>query len=156
GAIQLWDPSTGHPLFWLMGHEGPVNAVAFSPDGRWIVSGSNWDGTIRVWDAREGPTLVDGKGHPDSVLEIVFSTDGRHLVTRSENETLWLWSADNGAPIACLNRSTYVVLEGGGARHSLFADDRKVVHLSTAGIKSWDLSDGNEPSLIPSQSFYWS
>jgi WD40 repeat protein len=156
GTVQVWDASNGHPLFWLTGHEGPVNAVAFSLDGRWIVSGSNWDSTIRVWEAAEGSCLAHSKGHPDSVQEIIFSSDGRHLVTRSENEALWLWSADNGAPIACLNRSTYLVLEGGGARDSLFADGQKVVHLSTEGIKSWDLTDGNEPRLIPSQPYYWS
>jgi WD40 repeat protein len=156
GAVQVWDASNGRPLFWLTGHEGSVHAVAFSRDGQRIVSGSGNDGTIRVWDSGEGPVLGHLKGHQDNVQEMVFSTDGQRLVTRSENQTVWLWSAGDGIPVACLHRSSYVVLEGGGAHHSLFADGRRVVHLSTEGIKVWDAVTGNETNCLPSHRFYWS
>jgi WD40 repeat protein len=155
GAVQVWDASNGRLLLWLTGHEGSADAVAFSPDGQRIVSGSRKDGTIRVWDSAEGPVLGHLKGHQDSLQEIVFSTDGQRLVTRSANQTVWLWSAGDGVPVACLYQSFYVVLEGGGARHSLFADGQHVVHLSTEGIKVWDAVHGAAVSHVPSQGYFW-
>jgi WD40 repeat protein len=51
--VQVWDLASGEPRFLLSGHEANVNALLFTSDGRWIVSGSN-DGTIRYWDRRTG------------------------------------------------------------------------------------------------------
>jgi WD40 repeat protein len=51
--VQVWDMATGRQRFLLSGHEENVNALLFTKDGRWIVSGSN-DGTIRYWDRRTG------------------------------------------------------------------------------------------------------
>ena len=51
--VQVWDRSTKKLRFLLSGHEANVNAVTFTKDGRWIVSGSN-DGTIRYWRRSTG------------------------------------------------------------------------------------------------------
>jgi hypothetical protein len=49
GTVRLWDLDTGKELRKLIGHQGPVLAVAFSPDGSRLVSGSR-DTTAVVWD----------------------------------------------------------------------------------------------------------
>jgi WD40 repeat protein len=65
------------------GHTSSVWSVAFSPDGKQIVSGSS-DNSIRVWDAVSGDVVVGPlKGHTSSVLSVAFSPDGKQIVSGS-------------------------------------------------------------------------
>lgn len=57
GGIMVWDTATGKLRFTLRGHEGAVLALTFSPDDRWIISGS-LDGTIRYWDRASGTWMA--------------------------------------------------------------------------------------------------
>ncbi|KAK6347504.1 hypothetical protein TWF718_005345 [Orbilia javanica] len=60
-------------------HSDWVKAVAFSPDGKWIVSGSN-DQTVRLWDAITGEEVKRLEGHSSSVQAVAFSPDGKRVV----------------------------------------------------------------------------
>ena len=66
-------------LLTLKGHTDVVTSVAFSPDGRRIVSGS-FDSTVKVWDASSGQEILTLKG-PGSVDSVAFSPDGRRIVS---------------------------------------------------------------------------
>jgi WD40 repeat protein len=61
GAVRLWDVATGEELCRLSGHEGAVVSLAFSPDGKRLVSGSA-DTTALVWDV--GSALAGRKARP--------------------------------------------------------------------------------------------
>ena len=72
----------------LKGHTSTVNSVAFSLDGRKIVSGSS-DNTIRLWDVLKGGQEYNTlQGHTDSVWSVAFSPDGRHIVSGSQDRTI--------------------------------------------------------------------
>jgi WD40 repeat protein len=47
--VKVWDSHTGAFVRSFRGHTGPVTSVAFSRDGRLLISGSQ-DGTVKVWD----------------------------------------------------------------------------------------------------------
>ncbi len=70
--------------------EGPLTSVAFSPDGRFIVTAAR-DTTVRVWPA-EGGTPKVLKGHLGPVLSVAFSRDGQRLITASQDGTVRVWN----------------------------------------------------------------
>ncbi|WP_448266408.1 nSTAND1 domain-containing NTPase [Nostoc sp. DSM 114159] len=71
------------------GHTEGVTALAFSPDGQYIVSGS-FDNTLRLWD-KKGNLLHTLNGHTDIVRALAFSPDGQYIVSGSDDNTLRLW-----------------------------------------------------------------
>ena len=95
GQQEYW-PSNQHVL---QGHTSSVSSVAFSPDGRHIVSGSQ-DYTIQVWDAQTGAQVGNPlEGHTKSVNSVAFSPDGRHIVSGSWDHTIQVWDAQTGAQV---------------------------------------------------------
>ena len=64
--IRVWDVDSHSMLYEIPAHDSWVSALAFSPDGRFLVSGS-WDHTIKIWDARTGNTLRTINGHTNTI-----------------------------------------------------------------------------------------
>jgi WD40 repeat protein len=76
----------------LEGHQDSVKAVAFSPNGTRIVSGSD-DCTVRVWNAVTFKQLAELKGHQGEVTAVAFSYDSIHIVSGSNDHTVRVWNA---------------------------------------------------------------
>ena len=77
-----------------------MRSVAYSPDGRHIVSGSK-DNRIRIWDAETGSAVGDPlEGHTDWVWSVAYSPDGRHIVSGSKDETIRIWDAKTGSAVS--------------------------------------------------------
>jgi len=74
---------------------GRVHAVAVSPDGRTIVSGSS-DRTLKVWDAASGHLLRSLEGHTGAVNAVALSPDGRTIVSGSWDHTIRAWNLTSG------------------------------------------------------------
>src|ERR1019366_7810791 len=79
----------------LTGRGGVIVSVAFSPDGKRIVTGGSYK-TATVWEAASGKELLTLKGHSAEVVSVAFSPDGNQIATASEDATVRLWDAVNG------------------------------------------------------------
>jgi len=82
----------------LEGHTADINSVAFSPDGRFVVTASA-DSTARVWDAATGAKLGELRGHGKGVNSASFSPDGKFIVTAGDDATVRLWDATRFAQV---------------------------------------------------------
>ncbi|KIK18249.1 hypothetical protein PISMIDRAFT_60878, partial [Pisolithus microcarpus 441] len=85
----------------LQGHTDSVNSIAFSPDGKRIVSGGD-DKTVRVWDVEGGVQIGSPlEGHTEYyVTSVGFSPDGKRIVSSSGDKTVRVWDVEGGMQIS--------------------------------------------------------
>ena len=74
----------------LTAGDGPVYALAYSPEGRHVAASDG--STVRVFDPATGTTLGRLTGHTGAVFGLAFSPDGRLLASASDDGTVRLWS----------------------------------------------------------------
>jgi WD40 repeat protein len=77
------------------GHRGTVGSVAFTSDGKALLSGGG-DRTARLWGARSGKLLQSLQGHEGPVNAVALSADGGVLATGGEDKTVRLWRVNRG------------------------------------------------------------
>jgi len=101
-------PRSWECVFTLAGHEGPVTAVAISPDGLLLASGST-DRSLKLWHLESGALLHNWSGrslrfpagHTEAITTLAFSADGRTLISGSEDCTLRWWDLETRKLIRC-------------------------------------------------------
>jgi len=123
----------------LKGHAGAVHSVAFSPDGKRIVSGSG-DRTVKVWDAGTGQEIRSLTGHAGDVHGVAISADGRRIVSGSGDRTVKVWDAESGQALRTLKGHAAVVF-----RVAISLDGKRIVSGSgDRAVKVWDAESGQE------------
>jgi hypothetical protein len=89
-AVRLYDVESGHLRRTFEGHTGSVEAVALSPDGKRMLSGST-DETLKLWDVEKGQVLRTLGGHSSHVSCVAFLPGGKFALSGSADQKLKLW-----------------------------------------------------------------
>jgi WD40 repeat protein len=160
-TARVWNAGTGRQALTLQGHSpspplvprsgrvpGWINAVAFSPEGRRILTGSA-DRTARIWDAITGRERVVLLGHTSPITAATFSPDGERVLTGSDDRTARLWDAGTGRPILTLtdhpDAVSRVAFSPGGRR---ILTRTRWEHRPATGwwtpVRVWDTASGRK------------
>ncbi len=133
--VRLWDAATGQPLGQLLRHDAYVWAVAFSPDGKKVATGSDM---ARLWDIATGQPLGSPMKHKSFVLAVAFSPDGKKVATASADQTARLWDGSTGQPLG------QPMAHRGLVNAVVFnPDGTKLVTASEDGMaRLWDVATG--------------
>jgi WD40 repeat protein/serine/threonine protein kinase len=127
----------------LRGHTGPVQSVAFSPDGTTLASASQ-DYTVKLWNVKDRQELATLKGHTNQVTSVAFSPDGKALASTSVDKTVRLWDVATREELATLDGHTSTVW------CVAFSPDGKVLASASHDdtVKLWDARTGAERATL--------
>ncbi len=105
GEATLFDLVTGKPLRQFTGHRDSLYAVALSPDGNKLATGS-YDQQIKVWNVADGRELHTLVGHNGAIYDLAFHPQSRVLASASADRTIKLWDTDRGVRLDTLGQPT--------------------------------------------------
>ena len=100
--IHLWSVQTGALLDQLSGHEGPISTLAFTPDGRSLISGS-WDRTIRIWNVFDRSQTSESLQLTSDLLRVAIRPDSLQLAASSLDGQLTFWNLSSSVQESTLD-----------------------------------------------------
>jgi WD40 repeat protein len=138
----LWDAQSGAEVRRYVGHTELIQAVNFSPDGKYLVTASN-DATVRLWEVQPSFTSPQFASHSDgeSVAgAAAFSPDGKYLVTASNDNGLRLWDVATREIVRTFTGHTDSV-----SSVAFSPDDKWLLSGSSDNtVRLWDIAAGKE------------
>lgn len=93
GSVRMWNAESGEQVL-NFSERDLVLAVAFSADGRFILTAAMDQTAARLWNVRSGALVRSFEGHAGDIRSVAFSSDGRFVLTGSSDGTARLWDAD--------------------------------------------------------------
>ena len=137
GFVRLWPVSSERRRVSLR-HNGWVESVAFTSDGKKLASGGGEQaGSVILWDVSQKRDIANFSGHDALVESVAFSSDGL-LASASRDGTIKIWDVVNQRVLRTLAGHSSVV------HAAVFSPDGKTLASSSRDktIKFWKISSG--------------
>jgi WD40 repeat protein len=164
GHLTVRDVVSGRELHSLKGHLKAVRAIALTPNGEQVVSGSV-DSTLKLWklindrppnlrdwEPTPSPLLRSFDGHTGVVMSVAVTPDGQQVISGSWDKTIKVWDLASGSIIRSLEGHTEFVTSV-----VVTSDGKQVV--SGSGDKTlrvWDMINGKSQTLFENDKVIWS
>jgi uncharacterized protein with WD repeat len=126
----------------LRGHWNLVESVTFSPDGKFLASGSR-DTTVKVWAVGSWREVATLRGHGDVVYSVSFSPDGKFLASGGGDATVKVWAVGSWREVATLRH-------GSSVWSVTFSPDGKFLASGSWGgtVKVWEVGSWREVTTL--------
>ena len=148
GLLRIWDVSTGKELQRIKAHQKNVRSVAFSRNGRHILTAGDTDKAVKMWEASTGRLKETFAGHTEEVNSVAFSPDDRFALSGSSDKTVRLWDVSTGKRVRTFAGAENEYLDTLDASAVAFSPDGKTILSgeSSGGIILWDVATGKKIS----------
>jgi WD40 repeat protein len=145
-TIQVWDLRNPRSPKIIMSGSAKIDHLAFSRNGRDIVTGSAGSPLVRLWDVLrpDSPQNVFN-GPPEGVASVAVSADGLRVAAGGRDGSLRVWKAGQpGVPPMILAGNAAAV----GSVVFSSAGDRLVAGSDDGNVRLWDLTRANAPPVV--------
>jgi serine/threonine protein kinase len=126
----------------LRRHQDHVYSVSFSPDGKFLASGSR-DRTVKVWEVGSWREVATLRGHQDWVSSVSFSPDGKFLASGSRDWTVKVWEVGSWREVTILSGHGYAV-----SSVSFSPDGKFLASGSYQTVKVWEVGSWREVATL--------
>jgi WD40 repeat protein len=150
--VRFWDVATGQERGRAQGVKNFAQSVAFSPDGKTLVTAERYSGTLHLWDVPTGALKPAPAGHNNTPYQVSFSPDGRRVASGGGNDgTIYIWDPTTGEALAQVRRGGMVrdcaFSADGRSLFSCWSDDKLVFSDTATGHELYtvQLDDSDRP-----------
>jgi len=163
-TVELFDAVRGKKMRTFTGHNGPVNSAVFSPDGKYVATGSGFidgvdkskgksvDNTARIWDVKTGKELRKFK-HSKWIRSVSFSPDSQYLLaaggivftgTGTKDKIFsktTLWNVGTGSKVMTVKGGTAAFFDPDGRYFVTINEDRDILAMNeNKSLLFWDVT----------------
>jgi len=135
-SIYIWDVSSGDRIQILKGHSKNIISLSFTPDGRYIISGSQ-DKSVKIWDYVTGICRFNYEGFASNFCNVICNSNGKMVLSGFSDNIIKLWEISTGNILRSFQGHTERI-----ESIDISSDGRYLVSGSWETVKLWDVSSG--------------